>query len=68
MSDLGGGIDLGEPSNYGTQFTNYYTISQSYNVSGQNIFLAIGCNQTTLAAQLACARTASTGVAINALR
>ena len=68
MSDLGGGIDLGEPSNYGTQFTNYYTIGQSYNVSGQNIFHAIGCNQTTLAAQINCARTASTGVAINAIR
>ena len=54
MSNLGGGVDLGLSGDYGTTYSSYYTIDQSYNVAGQQIFEAAGCNQTTLDAQIAC--------------
>lgn len=54
MSNLGGGVDLGLSGDYGTTYSSYYTIAQSYAVAGQNIFKAAGCNQSSLAAQIAC--------------
>lgn len=54
MSNLGGGKDLGESGNYGTTYSSYYTINQSYAVAGQQIFTAAGRKQTTVAAQVAC--------------
>ncbi|KAJ3040939.1 hypothetical protein HDV00_010150 [Rhizophlyctis rosea] len=56
MSNLGGGVTLGSTGNYGTTYSDYYTIEQSYAVAGQNIFAQAGCNQTTVAQQVACLR------------
>jgi len=49
MSNLGGGVDLGETGNYGTTYSTYYTVNQSFAVAGEQIFGEAGCNQTTLA-------------------
>jgi carboxylesterase type B len=54
MSNLGGGVDLGLDGDYGTTYSSYYTIDQSYKVAGQQIFAAAGCNSTDLTAQIAC--------------
>ncbi|KAF1845339.1 acetylcholinesterase precursor [Cucurbitaria berberidis CBS 394.84] len=54
MSNLGGGVTLGLSGDYGTTYSTYYTIEQSYNVAGPQIFAAMGCNDTDLSAQIAC--------------
>ena len=54
MSNLGGGVDLGLNGDYGTTYSSYYTIAQSYAVAGQQIFQAAGCSQTSLDEQIAC--------------
>ena len=54
MSNLGGGVTLGLEGDYGTSYSSYMTIAQSYAVAGQNIFKDAGCTQSTLAAQIAC--------------
>lgn len=54
MSNLGGGIDLGLSGDYGTTYSFYYTVGQSYAVAGQQIFQEAGCNQTSLSDQIAC--------------
>ena len=54
MSNLGGGIDLGLSGDYGTTYSFYYTVDQSYAVAGQQIFQEAGCNQTSLSDQIAC--------------
>ena len=54
MSNLGGGVDLGLSGDYGTTYSSYLTINQSYALAGQNIFQEAGCNQTSLDAQIAC--------------
>lgn len=54
MSNLGGGATLGLSGDYGTTYSTYYTIGQSYNVAGQQIFSAAGCNSTDVTAQIAC--------------
>tara|TARA_R110002003_G_scaffold70_1_gene6282 strand:+ start:20514 stop:22418 length:1905 start_codon:yes stop_codon:yes gene_type:complete len=54
MSNLGGGVTLGLSGDYGTTYSTYYTIDQSYNVAGPQIFAAAGCNGTDVAAQIAC--------------
>jgi carboxylesterase type B len=56
MSNLGGGVDLGLNGDYGSTYSSYYTIAQSYAAAGQNIFAAAGCNQTSLNDQIACLR------------
>ncbi|KAI8935174.1 hypothetical protein NX059_007767 [Plenodomus lindquistii] len=58
MSNLGGGVTLGLSGDYGTTYSTYYTISQSYNVAGPQIFAAAGCNSTSTAAQIACLKQA----------
>lgn len=60
MSNLGGGVDLGESGNYGTTYSTYYTVAQSYAVAGQAIFLAAGCNQAALSDQITCLETTTT--------
>ena len=45
---------MGLSGNYGTTYSQYYTIEQSYAVAGQQIFQAAGCNQTSLDEQIAC--------------
>ena len=66
MSNLGGGVDLGLGGNYGTTYSSYYTINQSYAVAGQQIFEEVGCNQTTIAAQIACLKTVPAATIVDA--
>ncbi|KAF1363323.1 acetylcholinesterase precursor [Lizonia empirigonia] len=54
MSNLGGGVTLGLKGDYGTTYSTYYTIDQSYAVAGPQIFLAVGCNGTNISSQIAC--------------
>lgn len=54
MSNLGGGVTLGLNGDYGTTYSTYYTIDQSYAVAGPQIFSAVGCNGTDLSSQIAC--------------
>ncbi|CAN9398663.1 unnamed protein product [Alternaria alternata] len=54
MSNLGGGVTLGLDGDYGTTYSTYYTINQSYTVAGPQIFAAAGCNGTDVSAQIAC--------------
>ncbi|KAK6608490.1 Para-nitrobenzyl esterase 4 [Botrytis cinerea] len=54
MSNLGGGVDLGLSGDYATTYSTYLSIPESYALAGQNIFLAAGCNQASLSAQIAC--------------
>lgn len=57
QSNLGGGVTLGQSGDYGTTYSSYLTVAASYAQAGQQIFLAAGCNQTTIAAQIACLKT-----------
>lgn len=57
MSNLGGGSGLGLESDYATTYSGYLSISESYALAGQNIFLASGCNQTSVNAQIECLKT-----------
>jgi carboxylesterase type B len=54
MSNLGGGVTLGLDGDYGTTYSSYYTINQSYTVAGPQIFTAAGCNGTDVSAQITC--------------
>jgi carboxylesterase type B len=54
MSNLGGGVTLGLSGDYGTTYSTYYTIDQSYAVAGPQIFSAAGCNGTDVTNQIAC--------------
>ncbi|KAK5947410.1 hypothetical protein PMZ80_001560 [Knufia obscura] len=59
MSNLGGGQDLGRESNYGTTYSLYYTIAQSYNVSGSQLVNATNCTSSTSEDSVACLRAAN---------
>lgn len=65
QSNLGGGVDLGLTGNYGTTYSSYLTINESYAIAGQQIFEEAGCNQTTLAAQIACLKTVPAQTIVN---
>ncbi|KAL6707766.1 hypothetical protein ACN47E_003887 [Coniothyrium glycines] len=54
MSNLGGGVTLGLTGDYGTTYSAYYTIDQSYAVAGPQIFVAAGCSSTDRASEIAC--------------
>ncbi|KAF1832099.1 alpha/beta-hydrolase [Decorospora gaudefroyi] len=54
MSHLGGGVTLGLSGDYGTTYSSYYTVEQSYQVAGPQIFAAAGCNGTDLSTQVTC--------------
>lgn len=54
QSNLGGGVTLGLDSDYGTTYSSYLTIAESYDMAGQQIFNGVGCNQSSLDAQIAC--------------
>ncbi|KAJ4324321.1 hypothetical protein N0V94_001379 [Neodidymelliopsis sp. IMI 364377] len=54
MSNLGGGVTLGLKGDYGTTYSTYYTVDQSYAVAGPQIFAAAGCNGTDVTGQIAC--------------
>ncbi|EXJ87912.1 esterase/lipase [Capronia coronata CBS 617.96] len=57
MSNLGGGVDLGLTGNYGTTYSSYYTINESYTVAGPQIFNGSNCTQPTLSGRIACLET-----------
>ncbi|KAF2786461.1 acetylcholinesterase precursor, partial [Melanomma pulvis-pyrius CBS 109.77] len=54
MSNLGGGVALGLKGDYGTTYSSYYTINESYTVAGPQILTAAGCTSTSLSAQISC--------------
>ena len=54
QSNLGGGVTLGLSGDYRTTYSSYLTVQQSYGSAGQQIFNGVGCNQTSLKAQIAC--------------
>ena len=53
MSNLGGGQDLGLDSNYGTTYSKYYTVNESFTVAGPQIFNSSNCTGT-LTEQIDC--------------
>ena len=57
MSNLGGGVDLGLDGNYGTTYSNYYTINESYTVAGTQIFNETNCTASNLADKIQCLST-----------
>lgn len=57
MSNLGGGVDLGLDGNYGTTYSSYYTVNESYTVAGPQIFNGSNCTQSSLSGKIACLRT-----------
>lgn len=59
QSNLGGGVTLGMTGNYGTTYSSYYTIAQSYAVAGQQIFKAANCTQASLNDQITCLKGVS---------
>lgn len=56
MSNLGGGQTLGLERNYGTTYSSYYTVNESYTVAGPQIFNGSNCTQSSLQDQIACLR------------
>ncbi len=58
QSNLGGGVTLGLDGDYGTTYSSYLTLQQSYAQAGQQIFEGVGCNQTSLQAQIRCLKKA----------
>lgn len=54
QSNLGGGVTLGLDGDYGTTYSSYLTVEQSYSQAGQQIFEGVGCNQTSLKEQIRC--------------
>ncbi|GAB7345152.1 hypothetical protein MBLNU457_3541t2 [Dothideomycetes sp. NU457] len=64
MSNLGGGVDLGLDGNYGTTYTSYLTIAESYNRSAA-LFAEAGCNQSTVQEQIACLKTVPAQTIVN---
>jgi carboxylesterase type B len=43
VSNLGGGVTLGLDGDYGTTYSSYYTVNQSYTVAGPQIFASANC-------------------------
>lgn len=65
MSNLGGGQTLGLEGNYATEYSLYRTINESYTLAGQNIFAGVGCNDTSLDAQIACLKSTNASTIAN---
>lgn len=59
MSNLGGGQDLGLTSNYGTSYSEYPSIADSYNISGIPLVNATNCTSATLDETISCLRAAN---------
>lgn len=54
MSNLGGGVDIGLTSNYGTTYSSYLTIAQSYTEGTLPLLNATNCTAGTVNDQIAC--------------
>lgn len=65
MSNLGGGQDLGLTSNYGTTYSLYYSIAQSYNVSGELIVKATNCTSDSIEDSVDCLTTYNATTLVN---
>lgn len=65
MSNLGGGQTLGLDGDYGTTYSQYLTVNESYARAGQAIFEAVGCNQTTVEEQIDCLRGVDAQTLVN---
>lgn len=65
MSNLGGGVALGLGGDYATTYSTYLTVEQSFARAGPQIFAGAGCNQTTLAEQVACLKTIPASTLVN---
>ncbi|EXJ67648.1 esterase/lipase [Cladophialophora psammophila CBS 110553] len=65
MSNLGGGVTLGLDSNYGTPYSSYYTVNESYTVAGPQIFNASNCTQQTLSGKIACLKKVNATALVN---
>ncbi|KAJ9610782.1 hypothetical protein H2200_005559 [Cladophialophora chaetospira] len=65
MSNLGGGETLGLDSNYGTTYSSYYTLNESYTVAGPQIFNLSNCTQPTLAGKIACLHDVNATALVN---
>lgn len=65
MSNLGGGVTLNLTGDYGTTYSSYLTPDASYAIAGQQIFHGVGCNQTSLDAQVDCLRNANATAIVN---
>jgi hypothetical protein len=67
-SNLGGGVTLGLDGNYGTTYSDYLTIEESYNLTGIPLLNATDCLATTgnssTTAQAECLRTANATILI----
>ncbi|KAF1997353.1 acetylcholinesterase precursor [Amniculicola lignicola CBS 123094] len=62
MSNLGGGVTIGLMGDYGTTYSSYYTIDQSYAVAGSQILSAAGCSNSSaqdISSQVSCLSQAS---------
>jgi hypothetical protein len=57
MSNLGGGVDLGLTSNYGTTYSSYITIEQSYEEGTVPLLQATNCSRGTAEDQIACLKS-----------
>jgi hypothetical protein len=62
MSNLGGGVTLGQESTYSTTYSSYLSLADSYSLAGQDVFLDAGCNQTALSAQITCLKSVPAAV------
>ncbi|KIW66187.1 hypothetical protein PV04_08388 [Phialophora macrospora] len=65
MSNLGGGETLGLEGNYGTTYSSYYTLNESYTVAGPQIFNASNCTQSTLSGKITCLKTVNATALVN---
>lgn len=65
MSNLGGGQDLGLSMNYGTTYSLYYSIAESYNVSGKSIINATNCTSESLDQSVSCLRAFNATTLVN---
>ena len=65
MSNLGGGQDLGLESNYGTTYSLYYSIDQSYNVSGSKIINSTNCTSESISDSIACLKAVNASTLVN---
>jgi len=54
VSNLGGGVTLGLDGDYGTTYSTYYSVNQSYTVAGSQIFSGANCISGDLSAQISC--------------
>ena len=64
MSNLGGGVDLGLGGNYGTTYSSYLSVNESY-ARSEALFAEAGCNQTTVQEQIACLKTVPAQTIVN---